>query len=164
MIHSGINPYLTLGVAQTLLRSGDARFRPLVETVAALASSTGQWPEAIHPHTGGGCMGDGQHGWAAAEWVMMIRNLFIREEGRKLIVGAGIFPEWLESEADIAFGPTPTPFGPVAVRIFRQGTDYCLVFDADWRNQPPPVEIRIPGFQNERVGDFEQPLKLKATA
>jgi hypothetical protein len=20
-----------------------------------------KWPEAIHPHTGGGCMGDGQH-------------------------------------------------------------------------------------------------------
>ena len=73
-IHSGINAYLTLDVAQTLLRAGDARYRDLIEAVARLASPTGQWPEAIHPHTGGGCMGDGQHGWAAAEWVMMIRN------------------------------------------------------------------------------------------
>jgi hypothetical protein len=164
MIHSGINPYLTLCVAQTLLRSEEALFRPLIETVAALASPTGQWPEAIHPHTGGGCMGDGQHGWVAAEWVMMIRNLFLREEGRKLIVGAGIFPEWLERKTDVGFGPTLTPFGPVAVRIWRQGAENFLAFDAHWRNQPPEVEIRIPGFQNETVGYFDQPYKLKATA
>lgn len=164
MIHSGINPYLTLCIAQTMLRSGDIGFRPLVQTVAELASPTGQWPEAIHPHTGGGCMGDGQHGWAAAEWVMMIRNLFIREEGQKLIVGEGIFSEWLESETDIGFGPTQTPFGPVAIRIFRQGTDFLLAFEAHWHREPPPVETRIPGFRNEMVVNFERPCKLKAKA
>jgi len=61
MIHSGINPYLTLHVAQVLLRAGDPRYLQLLQTVAELASATGQWPEAIHPGTGGGCMGDGQH-------------------------------------------------------------------------------------------------------
>ena len=91
----------------------------MIETVARLASPTGQWPEAIHPHTGGGCMGDGQHGWAAAEWVMMIRNLFVREEGDRLIVGSGLFEEWFESDEDICFGPTLTPWGPVTVRIVR---------------------------------------------
>jgi hypothetical protein len=164
MIHSGINPYLTLCIAQTLLRSGDTGFRPLVKTVAELASSTGQWPEAIHPHTGGGCMGDGQHGWAAAEWVMMIRNLFIREEGQKLIIGEGIFPEWLEKGTDIGFGPTQTPFGPVAFRIFRQGDDFLLAFEAHWHNEPPPVETRIPGFRSEMVVNFDRPCKLKVRA
>jgi hypothetical protein len=97
MIHSGINCYLTLALAQTLLRAGDARFRKLIEAMGDLASSTGQWPEAVHPFSGGGCMGDGQHGWAAAEWVLMIRNLFVREEGKKLILGSGVFPRWLEN-------------------------------------------------------------------
>jgi hypothetical protein len=160
MIHSGINPYLTLCIAQTLLRNHDLRYRGLIEAVADLASATGQWPEAIHPHTGGGCMGDGQHGWAAAEWVMMVRNIFVREEDRQLIVGAGIFPEWLESQTDVCFGPTPTPFGAVEVHIFRQGIDHLLSFDARWRDKPPPVIIRIPGFQSETVRDFEQPVKL----
>jgi hypothetical protein len=164
LIHSGINPYLTLCVAQTLLRCGDARFRLLVDTVAALASPTGQWPEAIHPQTGGGCMGDGQHGWAAAEWVMMIRNIFIREEGRKLILGAGIFPEWLENREEVAFGPTPTPFGPVGVHIYPKGTDYLLACDARWRCDPPTVKIRIPGFLNETLPNLDRPHKLKAVA
>ena len=162
MIHSGINPYLTLCIAQTLLRCGDTGFRPLVEAVAEMASPTGQWPEAIHPHTGGGCMGDGQHGWAAAEWVMMIRNIFLREEGQKLILGEGIFPEWLDKEADIGFGPTQTPFGPVAIRIFRQGAEFLLALDAHWHNDLPLVEIRIPGFYNETLTHFDGPWKLKA--
>ena len=162
MIHSGVNPYLTLCIAQTLLRCGDTGFRPLVEAVAELASPTGQWPEAIHPHTGGGCMGDGQHGWAAAEWVMMIRNIFLREEGQKLILGEGIFPEWLDKKADIGFGPTQTPFGPVAIRIFRQGAEFLLALDAHWHNDLPLVEIRIPGFYNETLTHFDGPWKLKA--
>jgi len=160
MIHSGINPYLTLCIAQTLLRNNDLRYRGLMETVAELASPTGQWPEAIHPHTGGGCMGDGQHGWAAAEWIMMIRNLFFREEGRQLIVGAGIFPEWLAGETDVCFGPALTPFGSVAIRIFRQDNDHLLAFDARWRAKPPAVTIQIPGFQNETVTEFDQPVRL----
>src|SRR5690606_18537012 len=94
VIHSGVNAYLTLDIAQTLLRAGDPRFGELVEAVAALASPTGQWPEAIHPRTGGGCMGDGQHGWAAAEWIMMIRNAFVREESDRLIIGSGLLGSW----------------------------------------------------------------------
>ncbi|MBI4398146.1 MAG: hypothetical protein HY586_03375, partial [Candidatus Omnitrophica bacterium] len=62
--HSGINPYLTLHVAQCLLRAGDGRFFDVLGKIAALASPTGQWPEAIHPQSLGGCMGDGQHVWA----------------------------------------------------------------------------------------------------
>ena len=38
----------------------DPRYLELMDTVASLASPTGQWPEAIHPRTLGGCMGDGQ--------------------------------------------------------------------------------------------------------
>ncbi len=91
VIHSGINAYLTLHMAQILLRAGDIRGLTLFRTVAELASPTGQWPEAIHPRTLGGCMGDGHHVWASAEWVVMQRNCFVREEGEGLVLGAGLF-------------------------------------------------------------------------
>ncbi|HSO67908.1 MAG TPA: hypothetical protein VLP30_08625, partial [Desulfatirhabdiaceae bacterium] len=116
MIHSGINIYLTLDIAQTLLRNGDDRYGQLIRTVADLATPTGQWPEAIHPFTHGGCMGDGQHGWAAAEWAMMIRNLFVREEGETLVLGSGLLPEWMAGGMSAGFGPTRTPFGTIGVR------------------------------------------------
>ncbi|HSG48957.1 MAG TPA: hypothetical protein VLA43_14145, partial [Longimicrobiales bacterium] len=121
IIHSGVNPYLTLHVAQVLLRAGDGRFRDLVRTVADLASPTGQWPEAVHPRTGGGCMGDGHHVWASAEWVLMLRNMFVREEGGRLVLASGILPEWLAADGPISFGPAPTSFGPVTVEVLPRG-------------------------------------------
>ena len=117
MIHSGINAYLTLQLAQVLLRAGDARHADLTQAVANVASSTGQWPEAIHPRTGGGCMGDGHHVWASAEWVLMIRNCFVREEGDRLILCSGLPIRWLETSETIRFGPTSTPYGPITVYV-----------------------------------------------
>ncbi len=145
MIHSGINPYLTLHVAQVLLRAEDARFFDLLQSVAQSASATGQWPEAIHPRTGGGCMGDGQHIWAAAEWVLMIRNCFVREEGQRLILASGISEEWLKTEKPLSFGPAPTPFGDLFIRIKAANGTVRVQWQGDWRKDPPRIEVRLPG-------------------
>ena len=152
MIHSGLNAYLTLHVAQVLLRAGDPRHADLMDAVAALASPTGQWPEAIHPQTGGGCMGDGHHVWAAAEWALMIRNCFVREEGDQLILCAGIPQRWLEQNTPIRFGPAPTSFGAVSLSIMPQtGRPPRVEWQSDWHRLAPPVEIRLPGFEPAMV-------------
>lgn len=147
MIHSGLNAYLTLHVAQVLLRAGDPRYLDLMDAVAALASPTGQWPEAIHPLTGGGCMGDGHHVWAAAEWLLMIRNCFVREEGDALILCAGIPARWLDQETPIRFGPAPTAFGAVTISITPDpGNPPRVDWQGDWHRSASPIEIRLPGF------------------
>ena len=153
MIHSGINSYLTLHMAQVLLRHGDPRYLALVDAVAASATSTGQWPEAIHPQTGGGCMGDGQHVWAAAEWIMMIRHCFVREEGDRLILCQGIPGRWLEGGTAIEFGSAPTNFGEVSIRLsIRSDTGAVLVsWEADWRDGAPSIEVRLPGHRSAQV-------------
>jgi hypothetical protein len=149
MIHSGMNAYLTLAVAQSLLREGDPVYRDLMRRIAELASPTGQWPEAIHPRTGGGCMGDGQHGWAAAEWVMMIRNLFVREEKGRLLVGTGLLSEWMQSKERLGFGPTPTPAGAVSVRVDPtvRGPEVRIDIDGTGEGGGPSTEIRVPGYR-----------------
>ncbi len=161
MIHSGLNPYLTLAVAQTLLRCDDARFRDLVLRVAQIASPTGQWPEAVHPFTGGGCMGDGQHGWAAAEWVMMVRNMFVREEQTELVIGSGVLHEWITSRETLLFGPTPTAWGPVTVRILKSGGDILLDISGDWRGDPPTIQSRVPGFRPVEINPLGRPSRLE---
>ena len=146
MIHSGINPYLTLHVAQVLLRAGDPRAIELMDTVAALASPTGQWPEAIHPRTGGGCMGDGQHVWAAAEWVLMVRNALLREEGDRLILAGGVPRRWLEVGGRISFGPAPTRFGTVSLELTALGAERVrIAWRGAWRTKPPAIQVRLPG-------------------
>ncbi|MBU1265422.1 MAG: hypothetical protein KJ946_12585 [Gammaproteobacteria bacterium] len=147
MIHSGLNAYLTLHVAQVLLRAGDPRYLELMDAVAALASPTGQWPEAIHPLTGGGCMGDGHHVWAAAEWLLMIRNCFVREEGDRLVLCAGVPARWLDQETPIRFGPAPTRFGPVSISITPvPGHPPRVEWQGDWHRSAPPIEVRLPGY------------------
>jgi hypothetical protein len=164
MIHSGINPYLTLHVAQVLLRAGDNRCLELMDSVASLASSTGQWPEAIHPRTRGGCMGDGQHIWAAAEWVLMLRNCLLREEGDRLIVGSGIAPHWLQDDALISFGPAPSAFGTVALEIAAKagaaGRRACVSWSGDWHAQAPAVEVRLPGLKPIMTAPGESSIEL----
>ncbi len=145
MIHSGINPYLTLHLAQVLLRAGDLRYRELMTAVMAMASNTGQWPEAIHPATRGGCMGDGQHVWAAAEWVMMVRNCFIREEGQSLILGSGFQEAWLDDGKPLVFGPAPTRFGTVTVSLARLDESQVRI---DWsmmdKRRTPKIQAALP--------------------
>ncbi|MGB5986135.1 MAG: hypothetical protein WBG37_12595 [Desulfobacterales bacterium] len=148
MIHSGYNIYLTLHVAQCLLRAGDGRYFPLVEKAAQLASATGHWPEAVHPRTGGGCMGDGQHAWAAMEWIMMMHALFVAEEGDDLILLAGIPTQWLESGESLEIGPLHTRFGVLEVRLdpaARQGIE--VHWAAQWRTPPNSIRIQLPGAQ-----------------
>jgi len=117
-----------------------------MDTVADLASPTGQWPEAIHPRTHGGCMGDGQHVWAAAEWVMMIRHCFVREEGDRLILCQGIAKRWLEKRASISFGPAPTSFGTLTVNICTDNHQIKVSWEADWHSSSPVIEVRMPNF------------------
>jgi hypothetical protein len=166
MIHSGINPYLTLHVAQALLRAGDARCLELMEAVAALASPTGQWPEAVHPRTRGGCMGDGQHVWAAAEWVLMMRNCFVREEGERLVLGSGIAPSWLDEGAAVSFGPAPTAFGTVSVDVAADGTGaqrrVQVSWRGDWHAGAPAIEVCLPGFEPVGAGPGQASVQLQA--
>lgn len=147
VIHSGINPYLTLHLAQVLLRAGDPRCVELMQRVAELASPTGQWPEAIHPRTGGGCMGDGQHSWAAAEWILYLRNSFVREDLEGLVLASGVPESWLQSGRALTFGPTPTRFGPVSVEVEAHDAEVQVRWRGSWRCSPPSVQVRLLGFE-----------------
>ncbi len=161
MIHSGINAYLTLHVAQVLLRAGDSRCMDLMDAVANLASPTGQWPEAIHPRTQGGCMGDGQHVWAAAEWVLMIRNCFVREEGKQLILCQGIPERWLQAGKAISFGPAPTTFGILTVTLQPcDDGEVQVSWRGQWHHQAPPIQIQLPGYKTVIPSSRQTAIKL----
>jgi len=162
MIHSGINAYLTLHLAQVLLRADDPRYLTLMDAVAKLASSTGQWPEAIHPRTGGGCMGDGQHVWAAAEWVLMLRHCFVREEDGTLILCQGVPERWLAGSSPVTFGPAPTAFGPVSISVERNADTgrVDVSWQSAWHGTAPTIQVRMPGFLPYNVGPATVSVEL----
>ena len=162
MTHSGINPYLTLHMAQVLLRKQDPRYFELIKSVADLASPTGQWPEAVHPRTKGGCMGDGQHVWAAAEWILMIRNCFVREEEEKLVLCAGIPQEWLDAGEKVTFGPALTTFGTIHISLEKHTAGISVQWEAEWFKEKPVLEIALPGYHGVTAGKDQKEILLTA--
>jgi hypothetical protein len=162
MIHSGINAYLTLHLAQIRLRAGQPQVAwQLMDHVVALASPTGQWPEAIHPRTGGGCMGDGEHMWAACEWAMMLRNCFVREERGQLVIGSGLRPEWWRDHGAM-FGPTLTPFGSVTVHVSAREQGARVRVESTWRGAMPQLDVQLPGhvFQQRAASSAHEEFNL----
>ena len=160
MSHSGINPYLTLHIAQVLLRARDPRYLCLMNGIAALASPTGQWPEAIHPQTGGGCMGDGQHVWAAAEWIMMVRNCFVREEEDKLILCSGLPEAWFKKEANLSFGPVWTKFGKIQLKIISDNENITIMWEAKWHHRKPSIEVHFLDHDIIHAEDSKQSVMI----
>lgn len=161
MIHSGMNAYLTLHIAQVLLRAGSMDFFNLIESTLNAASPTGTWPEAIHPRSGGGCMGDGQHGWAAAEWILMMRSLFVREEGSKLILLSGIPPSWVTGSSKISFGPTLTSFGSIKVTIEQSEEMIDVCWDAKWHREAPAIDVALCGHKKILLDGKEDRVTFK---
>ena len=106
-------------------------------------------------------MGDGQHGWAAAEWVLALRALFLMEESDHLIVGAGLFPEWLATEGELFFGPSPTCWGPVTVRINVREEACRVDVDGQWHDTPPEIVVALPGFPRQTVQEMKGPLEVR---
>lgn len=163
--HSGLNAYLTLHVAQVLLRCGDPRFFDVTKSIGVLASPTGQWPEAIHPRSHGGCMGDGQHVWAAAEWVLMMRNMFVREEknARALILCSGIPEVWVRENRTMSIGPVLTAYGVIAVTL-TVNEHIHISWRARWYGEEPAIEIRLPGHEPHHVSPGTDSVRMKVSS
>ena len=123
MFHTGVNIYLTCQIAQCMLKAGDADAWRMIDYVLDLASPTDTWPEAVHPITRGGCMGDGHHGWAAADWLLLARNLLFVEADDHLTVTPIARDTWYEPGATIAVEKAPTYRGTVAFEITVQGDE-----------------------------------------
>jgi hypothetical protein len=94
-------------------------------------------------------MGDGQHAWASAEWAMMMRACFLREEPDGLHLAGGLDAAWRQG-GECSFGPTPTAFGPVTVSARGEGDRWRIRWEANWRHAPAQILVAPPGFEARR--------------
>ncbi|HEX2065015.1 MAG TPA: hypothetical protein VHE80_11410, partial [Acidimicrobiales bacterium] len=105
--HTGLGTYLTMHLAAVELEAGDRRALERLEWMLSVASPTFTWPEAVHPRLGGGCMGDGHHGWAAADFLSLVRNLLVRETGPDGLALCTMLPDdWIGEELEVRGAPT----------------------------------------------------------
>jgi hypothetical protein len=123
IIHTGFNTYLSLQLARVLLNLGDGRCHAILDAVLKLGRGVHAWPEAAHPLTKGGCMGDGDHGWAAAEFINVVRNLFVMEEEGRLVLAKGMRAEWISSGRPMAITQASSRYGTISWELRATGNE-----------------------------------------
>ena len=114
-------------------------------------------------------MGDGQHVWASAEWILMVRNCLVREEQREdlVVLLSGVPERWYKPNAMFSFGPAPTIFGPISLSVSSRGNRLDVRWNARWRGGEPRVEVRLPGYPPVEAepgrGSIEVPVREEGT-
>jgi hypothetical protein len=145
--HTGLSTYLTLQLAAVELRAGDRRCLDRLAWLLEVASPTWTWPEAVHPHLGGGCMGDGHHGWAGADLLSFVRDLLVREDegADQGIVLASMVPEaWFGQGWEVHDAPTAD--GHVSYAVRWHGDRVALLWEVEPHEGHGPVRLTAPGL------------------
>ncbi len=146
-IHSGYNMYLTLHIAQALRLLGLTDLSgPVGASVIDQCRDPYTFPEAIHPRTGGGAMGDGHHGWAAAEVVLWLRSMLI-EESDNLLSFFRLANGMLGVPPTCSLTSMPTHYGPIDLVLKPDGPSrYHLQFSPRFHSDvtAPTIEFWLP--------------------
>jgi hypothetical protein len=153
LTHSGVNVYLTCHLAQCLLLLGDDRAHRLARDLLALASPTLTWPEALHPLTGEGCMGDGMHGWASADWLLLLRAMVLQEFRGALVLTPALPRQWLRSGARIDVAGAPTRFGRLDFQIILDERELQLEIETQLHRPPEKLLWALPAVPERLVID-----------
>jgi hypothetical protein len=160
IIHTGGNAYLTAQLARAMQCLGDARWLGLLAGILAHASPTWTWPEAIHPHTGGGCMGDGDHGWPCAEVLALVRHALVREQAGLILLLPNAPESWWAT-GPLALTGAPTPAGLITFSLAPEADGSHILtwerrrtaFQAPW-----PLMLVLPdGWRAEGFEAAETP-------
>jgi hypothetical protein len=139
--HTGLGTYLTLQLAFVELLAGDAVAWDRLRWMLDAAMPTYTWPEAIHPQVGGGCMGDGHHGWAAADFLTFVRTVLVHELPNRRTAVLSLLPrEW--RGADLEVRDAPVHGGMLDYRVTWQDDRPTL----EWNWRGPPRRLVAPAL------------------
>jgi hypothetical protein len=142
--HSGLGTYLTLQLAAVELRAGDRRCLDRLDWMLDVATPTWTWPEAIHPRLDGGCMGDGHHGWAAAELLTFVRDLLVREVDGGLALSSLVPAGWYGQGWEVH--DAPTAYGHISYAVRWHGDRVALLWEVDAHDGIGAIRLTAPGL------------------
>jgi len=83
------------------------------------------------------------HGWAVAELHLLLRDCLLFEDGGRVVLLAGVPPEWFTAAGGMAFDNMPTHFGSLSLRYkpTTGGAELALTGPAE---PPGGFELRMP--------------------
>jgi hypothetical protein len=103
-------------VFETLLRRGDQAkvVRGFYDSLAHTTSTNAFFETGVLPFGNRTVdLATVPHGWAAAEYVSLLRNMLLREQGNGVVLMSALSPSWLRPGQMVAVRGGRTAFGPV---------------------------------------------------
>jgi len=109
-------------------------------------------------------LGDMPHTWVGTDYVRSFVDFFAYVEAPAgadsvLVLGAGLRREWIEGKGGARIAGLPTPFGPLAYRMRRDGDAIVVEIDGGMRLPAGGIEVRPPGVPPQVTRKL--PVKLR---
>ncbi|MGB6780913.1 MAG: hypothetical protein WCF17_11120 [Terracidiphilus sp.] len=87
------------------------------------------------------------HGWFAAEYRTLLRNMLVREQGDELHLLSVLSPEWIGAGKTISVTQDPTYFGKVGFTLTQPSAQEAILkLDTQFDRAPSAIVVHIPWF------------------
>lgn len=80
------------------------------------------------------------------EFVLLMRDLFVREEGRDLFLFEAVSPAWFLQDNRLEIRDVVTAFGKHSVQATSSAEELVMDFEHQWRTPPRRILLRVPEF------------------
>jgi hypothetical protein len=163
-----LHHYLTIKNTLTELVRGEQEqaMREFYAELLHTSSTNGGWEYSIRPWGDRDFNGNlAPHGWFAAEYRNLLRNMMLREEGNTLHLLSAVSPAWIGTGRSLHVARARTYFGGYGFDLETPSESRALLtlhpqFDAGFA--PGKVVLHIPWFMqlvSVRVDGKVQPLR-----
>ncbi|MEA2071668.1 MAG: hypothetical protein U9O98_10325 [Asgard group archaeon] len=153
--------YLTMHLAESFLALNMSdKVLKILEWLQDNITCAMGWAEGISPKTREGGMGDSPHGWASADWIALLRNLFIRETYTKKLIFLSGFPSKL-LKIGVEIQNAPTYYGKISYQAKIKDNILELQFNKKPKSLPiiqimTPRAIRNVTLDNQKITKYNK--------
>jgi hypothetical protein len=163
-----LHAYLGFRVWQTQLAAGDQQ-QPVYGLYASLAHTTATnagFETGVRVY-GSRAVDDNMtpHGWFAAEYVQLLRNMLVREHGDGIALMSALSRAWLEPGESVSVRDAPTTFGKVSFTLRSRRGGARLAWNAAVP-EGTTLEWTLPGFarrlKSEHLDQSGRTIRLPA--
>lgn len=145
-----LHHYLTIKNTLTELVRGEQNqaIRELYAELLHTSSTHGGFEYAIRPWGSRDFEGNiAPHGWFAADYRNLLRNMMVREEGGSLHLLSAVSPEWIAKGKMIRVSNAPTYFGDIAFDLESPSeTTAVMHLRSSFDYPPADLVLHLPWF------------------
>ena len=149
----GLHHYVTIKLTQNLVNMNRQRdcladfYGWLVHTSSTHAGFEGGIAPWDNRDPGGNLP---PHGWSAAMYNGLLRNMLVREWDGHLHLFTVLSPAWLKIGSRIALHRMPTEFGLITADALAEENQWRVRLNTTWRTPPLDIILHVPWFAKAR--------------